>query len=233
MQEIMTEKYLEKKDDFIEFDVRSLKGNFLVAILKKSESLSIGEGIKITQNFEPIPLYSTMKNIGFDHQTESLEDGSFVSYFYRTEIKTASDIELPLKPIVMPKYADIDKTIANLTVNFWDNIWNKKNPAIELKTKLLLSLTNAVGLGREKQATRELIKAYYLGVTVPEFDEIFALIIWNQGIGHFSSEIAQSSLFKVYLIIKKSEEKGVSKKEILKAIDEKFGEKNKDTGFIS
>ncbi len=227
----MKSNWLDHKENFIDFDVRSLKGNFLLAILKKSESIAIGEGIKITQNFEPIPLYSTMENIGFEHQTERLQDGTYVSYFYRTEIKESDDIELPLKPIVMPRYADIDKTVANLTVNFWDNIWNKQEPAIELKTKFLLSLSNAVGSGRIRQATRELIKAYYLGVTVEQLDELFSLFIWNQGIGHFSSEMAQSSLFKVYLIIKNSEKKGKSKKEIMSVLTEKFGEKNTETGF--
>ena len=222
---------VKNKESFIEFDVRPLKGNFLVAILKKAKTLAIGEGIKVIQNFEPIPLYSTMKNIGFGSDTEKLSDGTYVVYFCRTEIKNADDIELPLKPIVMPRYADIDKAIADLTVNFWDNIWNKKNPAIELKTKFLLSLSNAIGSGRIKQATRELIKAYYLGVTVAEFDELFALFIWNQGIGHFSSELAQSSLFKAYLTIKNAEMKGKSKKEIMAVLTETFGEKNPETGF--
>ena len=131
----------KNKENFIEFDVRQLKGNFLLAILKKAKSLSVGEGIKVIQNFEPIPLYSTMENIGFVSETEKLDDKSYVVYFFRTEIKESEDTELPLKPIVMPRYAEIDKTIADLTVNFWDNIWNKKKPAIELKTKLLLSLT--------------------------------------------------------------------------------------------
>ncbi len=227
----MENTLIKNKENFIEFDARPLKGNFLLAILKKAKDLAIGEGMKVIQNFEPIPLYSTMKNIGFDSETEQLEDGSYAVYFYRTEIKDADDIELPLKPIVMPRYADIDKAIADLTVNFWDNIWNKENPSIELKTKFLLSLSNAVGSGRIKQATRELIKAYYLGVTVEEFDELFALFIWNQGIGHFSSEIAQSTLFKAYITIKNSEKKGKSKKEIMAVLTETFGERNPETGF--
>jgi cytochrome c-type biogenesis protein CcmH/NrfF len=49
--------------------------------------------------------------------------------------------------------------------------------------------------------------------------------------GHFSSEIAQSSLFKVYLLIKDLEKKGRNKKEIMSVLTEKFGEKNPDTGF--
>ncbi|MCK5822992.1 MAG: DUF2249 domain-containing protein [Bacteroidales bacterium] len=229
----MKKDWIKNKEKFIDFDVRLLKGNFLLAILKKAKSLSLGEGIKIIQNFEPIPLYSTMKNIGFEYESEKQEDGTYEVYFYRVDIKEANEIELPLKPIVIPRYADVDKEIANLTVNFWDNIWNKENPAIELKTKLLLSMSNAVGLGRTKQATRELIKAYYLGVRVEQFDELFSLFIWNQGIGHFSSEIAQSPFFKAYLLIKNLEKNGESRKDIMAAVTEKFGEKNKDAGFNS
>ena len=229
----MNKEWLSKKTDFVDFDVRTLKGNFLLAILKKAKNIPKGKGIKIIQNFEPIPLYSTMKNLGFDYHTEALDDGIYNSYFYRIEIIEADDTEMPLKPIVISRYADIDKTIADLTVNFWDNIWNKAEPAIELKTKLLLSLSNAVGSGRIKQATRELIKAYYLGVTIEQLDELFSLFIWNQGIGHFSSEIAQSSLFKAYLTIKSLIKKGKSRNEIMSVLTEKFGEKNPETGFNS
>ena len=227
----MDKNWLKQKENFVEFDVRMLKGNFLLAILNKAKNIPTGKGIKIIQNFEPIPLYNTMKNMGFEYHTEQMQDGSYTSYFYRTEIIKADDKELPLKPIVIARYADIDKTIADLTVNFWDNVWNKPEPAIELKIKLLLSLSNAVGSGRIKQATRELIKAYYMGVRVEQLDELFSLFIWNQGIGHFSSEIAQSSLFKVYLIMKDLEKKGKNRKEIMSVLTEKFGEKNPETGF--
>lgn len=229
----MEKKWLNQKDQFIEFDVRNLKGNFFLAIIKRAKSIPKGKGIKIIQNFEPIPLYEAMKNIGFEHHTEKATNGTYYSYFYRNKIIEETNNELPFKPIVMPRYADVDKTIADLTVNFWDNIWNKPKPAIELKTKLLLSFSNAVGASRIRQATRELIKAYYLGTTVEEFDEIFALFIWNQGIGHFSSEIAQSPFFKAYLTIKNLEKRKMNKKEILKILTEKYGEKNPEAGFTN
>lgn len=227
----MNKDWLKNKESFVEFDVRPLKGNFLLAIIKKAKGIAKEEGIAIVQNFEPIPLYNTMKNLGFEYHTDKKEEGLFVSYFYRKEVIDGDDKELPLKPIVIPRYADIDPKIAEITVNFWSNIWDKENPAIELKTKLLLSLTNAVGSGRIRQATRELIKAYYLGVTVKQLDEVFALIIWNQGIGHFSSEIAPSPLFKVYSVIKNLEKKRNTKDEIMIVLTEKFGEQNTETGF--
>ncbi len=227
----MNKEWLKDKNHFEKFDVRTLKGDFLPAIIKKAKQIPRGKGILIIQNFEPIPLYNSMKNLGYDYFTEKKTEEEYYCYFYRQEEIKADDKELPLKPIVMPRYADIDPKIANLTVNFWDNIWNKQNPAIELKTKFLISLANAVGSGRIRQATRELIKAYYLGVTVEQFDELFSLLIWNQGIGHFSSEIAQSSFFKAYLSIKDLEKKGKKRKEIMSILIEKFGEKNPETGF--
>ncbi|MFA7107191.1 MAG: hypothetical protein WC154_07820 [Candidatus Izemoplasmatales bacterium] len=92
-------------------------------------------------------------------------------------------------------------------------------------------MANALGAGRIRQSTREIIKAYYLGITVEQLEELFALIVWNQGIGHFSSEIAQSSVYKVFLIIKDLEKKGKKRDEILKLLNEKFGEKNPEMGF--
>jgi hypothetical protein len=226
-----TKDWLKNKKDFPQFDVRPIKGNFLPAIVKKAKDVPIKGGITIIQNFEPIPLYETMKNLGFTHYTEKIEEGLYHAYFYRNEIKEDDQQELPLKPTVMPRYADIDPAIAELTVNFWNHTWNKDNPAIGIEQKLLLSLANAVGAGRIKQATRELIKAYHLGVTTEEFDELFALFVWNQGIGHFSSEIAGSPLFKAYLLIKDLEKKNKSRSEISTALSEKFSEKNPETGF--
>jgi len=47
-----------------------------------------------------------------------------------------------------------------------------------------------------------------LGVTVREFDELFSLFAWNQGIGHFSSEIGPSTVFGVYNTLKPEKIKG-------------------------
>ncbi|MBN1154608.1 hypothetical protein JXB12_06755 [candidate division KSB1 bacterium] len=229
----MDKEWLKHKNEFVEFDVRVLKGNFLLAIIKKAKTIPKNQGITIIQNFEPIPLYDTMKNLGFEHYTDKKAEGLYYAYFFRSEVIEADDKELPLKPIVMPRYADIDTQIADLAVHFWDNIWNKQQPAIELKIKFLLSMSNAVGSGRIRQSTRELIKAYHLGVTIEQLDELFSLFIWNQGIGYFSSEIANSSLFKAYLLIKDLEKKGVNRSEIVSVLTEKFGEKNPETGFTN
>ncbi len=229
----MKKDWFKGKNDFVEMDVRGLKGSFLPAILKKAGMLKKGEGIKIIQSFEPIPLYATLEEMGFEYVTEKQTQGEYAVFFYRIEEKKGNLNDLPLKPIVMTKYADIDPNLADLTVNFWQLIWSKENPAIELKMKFLLSLANAVGAKRFRQATRELIKAYHLGVTVEPMDELFSLFVWNQGMGHFSSEIAQSPLFIAYQFIKKSEKNGLTRKDIMEKLKEKFGEKNPDIGFIA
>ena len=59
--------------------------------------------------------------------------------------------------------------------------------------RLLLSLANAVGAGRMRQATRELVKAYIHGLDSAALDDVFELLAWNQGIGYFSSEIGPST----------------------------------------
>ena len=111
--------------------------------------------------------------------------------------------------------------------------WGKETPAIDLKTKLLLSLANGVGACRYRQATRELVKAYSLGVTVDELDELFSLLVWNGGIGTFASEIGTSTLFGAYQTIKTLEGKGKTRKEVMSELMEKFGEKNPEANVMA
>jgi hypothetical protein len=115
-------------------------------------------------------------------------------------------------------------------VNFWNYIWGQENPAIDMKTRLLLSLSNGVGAGRMRQAVREFLKAYSIGVSIAEFDELFAMFAWNQGVGYFASEIGPSALFAAYKYAKSQEEKGTERNDIVKGLMEKFGEKNPDVG---
>jgi hypothetical protein len=87
-----------------------------------------------------------------------------------------------------------------------------------------------VGSGRYRQATRELVKAYAAGTTVGELNELFSLFVWNQGAGHFASEIGPSQLFAAYQLIKSQEEQGISRKNVIRSLLENFGEDNPDVG---
>lgn len=223
------------KDSFKVIDVRKLTSNFLPGLLKSANQLNVGEGLCVVQSFEPKPLYSAMDELGFEHDTDKVSENEYRTYFYKTrqtekEIKTAGD--MPFKPTAILNYKFIDDELATDVMNMWELIWEKENAAIDLETKLLLSLSNAVGAKRFRQATRELIKAYALGVSTKVFDELFSLFAWNQGIGFFSSEIGPSSLFGAYKMIKSAEQAGKDRKQIQKELMEMFGEGNPGVGTI-
>ncbi len=50
-------------------------------------------------------------------------------------------------------------------------------------------MANALGAGRMRQASRELIKVYALGCDSGALDDVMELVAWNQGIGTFASEV--------------------------------------------
>lgn len=226
--------WLDKKENFEVIDVRNGKGNFLNGLLEKGKSKNIGEGITIIQSFEPKPLYKTYENLGFEYEVEKTSEDEYRIYFFKVASKkeNTSNDEMPFKPTSILNYKEIDNKLAETVVGFWEFIWEKENSAIDVKTKLLLSLANAVGAKRYRQATRELIKAYSLGTTTKELDEVFSLIVWNQGVGYFSSEIGPSTLFKTYKFIKNQESLNKDKKEIMEKVLELFGDKNPDVKTI-
>lgn len=231
----MAKEWENKKDLFDVVDVRKLTGNFLPGILNKAGQIEVGEGISVIQSFEPIPLYSAMADLGFEHITEKVSDSEYRVYFCRIEKKVASFRgvgDMPLKPTAILNFKKIDNSLADIVVNFWNLTWGKEKPAIDQKTKLLLSLSNGVGAGRLRQATRELVKAYSIGVTVAELDELFSMFVWNGGVGTFASEIGPSSLFGAYQLIKTLEGKGKTREEVMGELIEKFGEKNPDVNVI-
>ena len=122
----------------------------------------------------------------------------------------------------------IDERLGQLAVEFWDLKWSDENRFLDYNMRLLLSLANAVGAGRKRQAMRELLKAYKNGIDSRAFDDVFELLAWNQGIGYFSSEIGPSTLFQAYKTIKNMEKQGKERGEICEMLKEKFGEKNPD-----
>ena len=231
----MSVNWENKKTSFAEIDVRNLTTNFLPMILHKAQQVNLNNGICVIQSFEPQPLYSALKDLGFEHLTEKISEHEYRVYFYRTEMKAItfeSGADMPFKPTAIVNYKAIDDILAGTIVDFWELIWGKEDAAIDLKMKLLLSMSNAIGASRFRQATRELIKAYSLGVSVEELDELFSLFAWNQGIGHFSSEIGPSTVFGVYKQIKKREQEGLDRRKILDEIMETFGDKNPDVNTL-
>ncbi|MDY0270668.1 hypothetical protein [Trichloromonas sp.] len=132
----------------------------------------------------------------------------------------------PLLPTALMNFKKTDDELAKIVGGFWQLVWKKENAAINIRTKYLLSLANAVGARRFRQATRELVKAYAEGTTVEELDELFSLFVWNQGAGEFSSEIGPSPLFAAYQLVKGMEKDGTPRETIVEELKKTFGESN-------
>ena len=217
-------EWKDKTDGFKKVDVRGAYGNFLDGIKKQAAALPEGEGMEIVQTFEPIPLYEVMEILGYEHHTEKTADNEYHAYFYRVEEK--GDIsDIPERPAVITNYPMIDEKLGELAVEFWDLTWSDENRFLDYNTRLLLSLANAVGAGRKRQAMRELLKAYKNGIDSRALDDVFEQFAWNMGIGFFSSEIAPSPLFQAYKLIKQMERQGKSREEINAVLKEKFADK--------
>jgi len=222
--------YTEWKDktaDFRKIDVRGIQGNFFQGLKKQAVQIPAGSGLEIIQSFEPIPLYEVMEDLGYEIHTEKVGDAEYHAFFYRVTVKQ-EEKDIPMRPAALTNMPLIDEKLGNIAVNFWDLTWNDDHRYLPYETRLLLSLTNAVGAGRMRQATRELVKAYIHGLDSRALDDVFELLAWNQGIGYFSSEIGPSTLFAAYKTIKNMEKQGKERGEIVETLKEKFGEKNPD-----
>ena len=222
--------YTEWKDktaDFRKIDVRGIQGNFFQGLKKQAVQIPAGSGLEIIQSFDPIPLYEVMEDLGYEVHTEKVGDAEYHAFFYRVTVKQ-EEKDIPMRPAALTNMPLIDEKLGNIAVNFWDLTWNDDHRYLPYETRLLLSLTNAVGAGRMRQATRELVKAYIHGLDSRALDDVFELLAWNQGIGYFSSEIGPSTLFAAYKTIKNMEKQGKERGEIVEMLKEKFGEKNPD-----
>lgn len=220
-----------KVDKFRKIDVRGVVGNFFQGLKKQVSKLPQGEGVTIIQSFEPIPLYEVMEDLGFEHHTEQVSETEFHAHFYRAVIKQ-QDKDIPMRPAALTNMPMIDEKLGKIAVEFWDLTWNDNKRYLPYEIRLLLSLTNAVGAGRMRQATRELVKAYISGIDSAALDDVFELLVWNQGIGYFSSEIGPSTLFAAYKTIKQMEKQEKNRSEIVQTLKENFGEKNPDIKVI-
>ena len=220
-------EWKEKVGAFKKLDVRGVQGNFFQGIRRQAAELPSGAGLEIIQSFDPLPLYEVMEDLGYAHHTEQTGDAEFHAYFYRVEEKEA-DKDIPMRPAALTNMPLIDDQLGSIAVNFWDLTWNDDHRYLPYEMRLLLSLTNAVGAGRMRQATRELVKAYIHGLDSRALDDVFELLAWNQGIGYFSSEIGPSTLFAAYKTIKNMEKQGKDRGEISGMLKEKYGEKNPD-----
>lgn len=226
------DNWKDKEQTFQTIDVRHLQGNFFEGLKKKAKALDVDEGLHIIQTFEPNPLYAVMEGLGYEHHTEQRGEAEFHVWFCRVEKKEDGEAA-PFKPLALLNYPMIDEKLGQIAMDFWETTWQSEKRVLSYEMRLLLSLTNAVGAGRMRQAARELVKAYIHGAESAALDDVFELLVWNQGIGFFSSEIGPSALFQAYKLIKNGEKQGRPREEICDSLREKYGEKNSEMQVLN
>ena len=100
------------KEEFEVLDVRGWKEDPFSEIMKKASSLEVGDGFRLLQIFEPIPLINMLKPLGIDYLTERISDFRYNIYFCKTrdvssatEVKAGSKVPLVIQsatPVVYP-----------------------------------------------------------------------------------------------------------------------------------
>ena len=76
----MENDWNQKKETFPVTDVRELTGNFLPMILHRAQQVNLHNGICIVQSFEPKPLYSALRDLGFEHDVEKVSEHEYRAY---------------------------------------------------------------------------------------------------------------------------------------------------------
>ena len=145
------ENWKDRIGTFEVMDVRGKKMDFFPALKAKAAALKNGEGLHIIQTFEPHPLYAVMEGLGYERHTEQRGEAEFHVWFCRVE-KKEGDSSAPFKPLALLNYPMIDEKLGQIAVDFWETTWQSEKRVLPYETRLLLSLTNAVGAGRMRQA---------------------------------------------------------------------------------
>ena len=82
----------ERKETFETFDVRSSREDPFGAIIKKAQDTPPGDGFKLVQKFEPVPLINMLIPLGFEYETVEVGFFEFHIYFYKT-VKTKETVQ--------------------------------------------------------------------------------------------------------------------------------------------
>ncbi len=101
-----------RKEEFEIVDVRGWKEDPFSAILKKAQDVPLGDGFRLIQYFEPIPLINMLLPLGFEYVTEKVSGIEHHVYFCRVRqplqrFEIGKDGRIPLviqsaTPVVYP-----------------------------------------------------------------------------------------------------------------------------------
>jgi len=89
---------------------------------------------------------------------------------------------------------------------------------LPLRYKYLIAFGMAMAAGRDRQATREMIKAYGAGATPDELIETFMLIPWNFGVSYFCSEVSTGTPMRAGELIVELEGAGMERGQVVEQL---------------
>ena len=122
-----------------------------------------------------------------------------------------------LAPECLRRLKSLDPELGKITGQFWATVWGTER-ALPPKYKYLIALGMALAAGRDRQAARELIKAYGAGATLDELRETFMLISWNFGVSYFCSEITMGTPMRAFEMIVELEKVGLAREEVIEQL---------------
>jgi len=122
-----------------------------------------------------------------------------------------------LAPMCFRKLKEVDPELGRVTGQFWATVWGTER-ALPPRYKYLIAFGMALAAGRDRQPTRELIKAYGAGATLDELRETFMLIPWNFGVSYFCSEVSTGTPMRAFEIIVEAEGAGMTREEVVEQL---------------
>jgi NitT/TauT family transport system substrate-binding protein len=82
-------EWFSDRETFTVMNVIGSEEDPLAEIMKKAQSIKAGDGFKLIQIFEPIPLINMLNSLGFEHYTEQINDFKYEVFFYKKESKSS------------------------------------------------------------------------------------------------------------------------------------------------
>ena len=122
-----------------------------------------------------------------------------------------------LAPMCFRKLKEVDPELGKVTGQFWATVWGTER-ALPPRYKYLIAFGMAMAAGRDRQATREVIKAYGAGATLDELRETFMLIPWNFGVSYFCSEVSTGTPMRAFELIVELEGAGMARGKVVEQL---------------
>ncbi len=106
----ITDDWQSRMEDFELLDVRTMKTDPFDIIIQKAYQLQEGQGFKLIQRFEPIPIMNMLSEMGYEYVSKKIAQNEYHVYFHKTpvfedSVDTSNKAELVIQsatPVAYP-----------------------------------------------------------------------------------------------------------------------------------